>query len=99
MSSNALAYLEDYLDTFEALPIEVTKQMTLLKELGTFRNTQSKSLTFSFSHSLDARCKSYNLLYESFTIRLNILEALDPMHPSTMPCTHQLVSKQDNIIT
>ena len=30
---NSLAYLQDYLDTFEALPLEVTRQMTKMKEL------------------------------------------------------------------
>jgi hypothetical protein len=52
MASNALAYLEDYLDTFEALPIEVTKQMTLLKELGNWTEFHIFILQF-----LDSKCK------------------------------------------
>ena len=52
MASNALAYLEDYLDTFEALPIEVTKQMTLLKELGNWTGFYLFILQF-----LDSKCK------------------------------------------
>lgn len=64
MSSNALAYLEDYLDTFEALPIEVTKQMTLLKELGKKRcrltgRVEVKILTTDVILFVDSKCKSH----------------------------------------
>ena len=31
--ANSLAYLEDYLDIFEALPLEVTKQLSLMREM------------------------------------------------------------------
>jgi hypothetical protein len=31
--ANSLAYLEDYLDTFEALPLEVTKQLSQMREM------------------------------------------------------------------
>lgn len=57
MSSNALAYLEDYLDTFEALPLEVTKQLSLLKELDSkcFQSVKSsKKSTFEFLKNINS---------------------------------------------
>ena len=53
-----MAYLEDYLDTFEALPIEVTKQMTLLKELGKKKCSKSCYIDDLLSNSvvLDSKC-------------------------------------------
>lgn len=44
----SLVYIEDYLDTFEQLPNELTRQLTLLKELGIFSlrlDAKSNSVT------------------------------------------------------
>ncbi|KAI8902984.1 inhibitor of growth proteins N-terminal histone-binding-domain-containing protein [Globomyces pollinis-pini] len=74
MSSASLAYLEDYLDTFESLPLELTRYLTQLKELDGESHellTQTTTETPNFLQNIqnlddDERNKEMLRLVDSF---------------------------------
>ncbi|KAJ3249278.1 Inhibitor of growth protein 5 [Chytriomyces hyalinus] len=43
-NSNSMAYLEDYLDTIEALPLELSRNLTLMRELGGLADDIEKTI-------------------------------------------------------